>query len=496
MRNFRFVSVGRRRAARPRRGGAGFSLVETLVSLVIMIVVVVAALAMFDRSNRMTKVETSVSDAQQNARYASYQLVREARMAGAGGVPASMGNVQIGVTLSIGSSSYHSATAAKHLVNNVNSSTDTVFLGGTHHVRKGTDVLHIRGIISAPVYDLGTSSFNIGTGTLVIHSCTKFPDPTAAVTDPCYPNGQNDVSSFNSFSTDQPRLFVMADGLGNVGIALMTDAVVGTDPNGQPNATLTLNTANAYANSLNPTGAFSAYLTTPTRGGVLDDLIYFVDDGTASGGTCGTTNQSALPGPCHPQLSVAQWGSGTVGGGCTVTAEDPFACATVTPIADDIEDLQIAYGEDFRKMTCTGSGSSLSCTGSGTLAAPVSDASLSVTDGAAFTTIVKGAYGSTAPNADPSEDASAADKDEWIGNVSGEIAAGTFDYSNDLSLLKAVQVSILSKGTNPDPKYVGLGANTWSLMDGSAESVSQQNTFAYHRRLVSMRVDFRNYNNQ
>jgi hypothetical protein len=146
-------------------------------------------------------------------------------------------------------------------------------------------------------------------------------------------------------------------------------------------------------------------------------------------------------------------------------------------------------------LKCTGSGSSLACTGSGTTTAPIPDGSISVTDATSFSSIVKAAYGSSAPNSDPSEDTSAADKDEWIGNVAGEIATGIFDYGNDLSNLKAIAVSILAKGTQPDTKYVGLGANAWSLMDGSVQSVSQQNTFAYHRRLVAVRVDFRNYNN-
>jgi hypothetical protein len=332
----------------------------------------------------------------------------------------------------------------------------------------------------------------------VIHACTKFPDPTATNDSqhPCYPNGENDVGEFDGWVDGTKKLWVMSDGLGNVGVALITGVVyqANGDGTGKPNATLTLDTTNAYANSLNATGGFSPYLTTPTRGGVLDDVIYFVDDGTASGATCGAANSNDLPGPCHPQLAVAQWAPSS--GACTVSAEDPFACASVTPIADDIEDLQIAYGMDFRSMTCTGSGASLSCAGSGTLTAPVSDGSISVTDASAFATIVKAAYGSTAPNTDPSEDASAADSDEWIGNVAGEIATGTFDYSNDLSLLKAIQVSILSKGTNPDPKFVGLGATSWAIMDGSSTTVSQQNGLAYHRRLINARVDFRNYNNQ
>ena len=479
------------------RSSAGFSLVELLVSLVIIIVIATGALAMFDRSNRMAKVENSVADAQQNGRYASYQIIRYTRMAGAGGFPASTAGVQQGVTLSLGTSSYHSATSGRHLLNNINIGTnDTICIGaacgnsGAHHIRSGTDALHVRGIINNPIYDLGTSSYDSSTGTLVIHACTKFPDTTT--TTGCSPNGKNDVSFFNSWSNSTPRLFVMSDNTGNVAVSLITTAVVGSDGAGLPNATLTLSTTNAYANSLNSSGAFPVGLTTPTRGGVLDDLLYFIDDGTDKGKSCDSSSQSTSPGPCHPELAVAQWGSGT-GGGCTITVETPFNCATVTPIADDVEDLQIAYGMDFRAMTCTGSGSGLSCTGAGTLTSPQSDGSLSVTDATSFTNIVKGAYTSTAPNQDPSEDASAAGNDEWIGNIANEIKMSTFDYTNDLSLLKAVEIAILAKGTQPDPAYRGIGAKAWSLMDSAATSITTQNTFAYHRRVISVRTDFRNF---
>jgi hypothetical protein len=106
---------------------------------------------------------------------------------------------------------------------------------------------------------------------------------------------------------------------------------------------------------------------------------------------------------------------------------------------------------------------------------------------------VTGAYGSTAPNQDPSEDASAIDKDEWVGNVANEVKMATFDYTSDLSLLKSVEIAILAKGTQPDPAYVGLGATSWSLMDTGAQTVSAQNSFAYHRRLISVRAQLRNY---
>jgi len=492
MKNLRLRNCAIARFGRSTPQG-GFSLVELLISLGITIVIVVAAAGMFDRSNRMAKVETSVTDAQQNARYASYQVVREARMAGAGGVTASIGSVQLGVTLSIGTSSYHSNTAGVHLTNNVNTVSDSVFISGSHHIKKGTDVLHVRGIISGTIEDLGTSSFDTATGILVIHPCTKFPDSTN--TNACSPNGYNDVSSYSSVA-DNTKLFVMTDALGNVGVALIQHAVVAADTNGLNKATLTLDlSGNAYAKSLNSLGSFNTYLTTPTRGGVLDDLLYFVDDGTASGKTCGTANQSDNPGPCHPQLSVASWTA--TGAGCVVSASDPFACATVTPIADDVEDMQIAYGIDFSTMTCTGSGSTLSCTASGSLASQSPDTSISLTNGATFASIVKSAYGSvtTNQNQDPSEDTSTAGNDEWIGNVSGEIdsTGTTFGYASDLSNLKAIEVSILAKGTQPDPAFKGLGAKTWAVMDSAASTVSSQNGYAYHRRLVPVRVNLRNY---
>ena len=213
-----------------KKNRAGFSLVELLVALVIMIIVVLGMLAMFDQSARVTKTENSVTDAQQSLRYGSYQLVREVRMTGAGGVPAStnVGAVhQLGVSLNLGSTFWGASTTFAS--NNVNATSDTVYIGGTHHVRKGTDILHIRGVITNAVYDLGSSSWvppsgGGTTGTLTIQPCTKFADPTAKVTDACYPNGTNDMSLFTA-SSSYPigKLFVMSDVLGNVGVCLVTD---------------------------------------------------------------------------------------------------------------------------------------------------------------------------------------------------------------------------------------------------------------------------------
>jgi len=154
--------------------------------MLVMMVVIVGMMTLFDKGNRITKTETGVSDAQQSARYGSYLLVRDVRMAGSGGVAASTNLAgvvrQAGVSLNLGSSAWAIALGG----NNVNSGTDSVFIHG-HHVRVGTDVLHIRGVITHSLVDLGAGNCTppVGaatTGTLVINPCSKFQDSLAAST--------------------------------------------------------------------------------------------------------------------------------------------------------------------------------------------------------------------------------------------------------------------------------------------------------------------------
>jgi hypothetical protein len=504
-----------------RIGARGFSLVELLVAMAVTMVVIGGVLTLFDKSNRMTKTETGVSDAQQSARYGSYLLVRDVRMAGAGGVSSStaLGGFvrQAGVSLTLGSSTWGAALAT----NNVNASTDTVFISG-HHVRAGTDALHIRGVITHSLLDLAAGNWTppVGaatTGTLVVNPCSKFQDSLA--TGACGGYGANDMSSFpppGPFLTNS--LFFLTDASGAVGVGRITDGH-SVSSGGLVTATLTIDVGSSttrdstYAQSLSQTGFFPSGIT-PSRGGILDDRIYFIDDGTTVAANCSTATSRAvaeqLPGPCHPQLVYADWvyAAGE-------TSAQAFTTATITPVADDIEDLQVAYGVDYYDATAN----------TGSLASPAparvsnisgiknlfpSDGSISVTTQSAFNTIVAAARSATAPNQDPSEDASAADKDEWIGNVAGELATGTFNALSDLSRLKALQISILAKGTQPDPTgrsrkstaTVNVaaypGAFSYPLMDSLARTVSQPTTasstaYPYRRRATALRIDLRNF---
>ena len=472
----------------------------------------------------MAKAETSVTDAQQSARYGSYQLVREARMAGAGGISASVADGgtfrQLAVSLNLGST--HWGTSADFDSNDINSTNDTVCIGGpcdsngAHHVRAGTDLLHVRGVLLNSVYDLGSGSWappaSGTTGTLVIQPCTKFQDAAADPTSACYPYGSNDMSLFPVGGATQPsegRLFVMTDLLGNAGVGKITRAdpvTVSVGSGSGTKATLTIDVGSSaspdtvYWQTITQNGAFPTGLNTPSRGGILDDRVFFVDDGPKKGQDCTPANATLSPGPCHPQLAVADWVDGDAAG-------TPFSTATVTPVADDVEDLQVAYGIDFYDAVAG--------TGSFTGAAPVrtdpvtglplkypSDGSISITNQTDFGNAVTAARGSTIPAAgvDASESATAG-ADEWLWNVTGEPTSGTLDRTSDLSRLKAIEVSIVTKGQNPDPQYKGPNAQTFPQMDSLAKTVSQITKtaggalvpMAYHRRNVTVRVQLRNF---
>ena len=118
----------------------GFTLIEVSVSLIVTIIVLLGVLALFDFSNRLTRVQTNISDMQQSLRVAQNDSVRLIRMAGRGGLP--LGSLPDG--------------AAVVVANNV---ADGTHVGDatTPEVVPGSDVLTIRGAFEAPTYQIETA---------------------------------------------------------------------------------------------------------------------------------------------------------------------------------------------------------------------------------------------------------------------------------------------------------------------------------------------------
>jgi prepilin-type N-terminal cleavage/methylation domain-containing protein len=116
-----------------RRNQAGFTLVELLVSLAVTAVLILGVLATFDLSSRVNRVQMSVADLQQSMRIAQNEVVKMARMAGRGGLPANQ---------------------AILLTNNVASGTKLVSTVADSEVLEGTDIIRVRGVISGSLYQV------------------------------------------------------------------------------------------------------------------------------------------------------------------------------------------------------------------------------------------------------------------------------------------------------------------------------------------------------
>jgi prepilin-type N-terminal cleavage/methylation domain-containing protein len=118
---------------RSRSSQSGFTLVELLVSLAVTAVLLLGVLATFDLNNRITHVQTNVADMQQSLRVAQDDMLRIARMAGRGGLPAAQ---------------------AIQVTNNVAANTNLVTADSSTRILEGTDVIRLRGVFNSSVYQV------------------------------------------------------------------------------------------------------------------------------------------------------------------------------------------------------------------------------------------------------------------------------------------------------------------------------------------------------
>ena len=121
---------------------SGFTLVELLVSLAVTAVLILGVLATFDLSSRLNRVQMSVADLQQSMRVAQNEVVKMARMAGRGGLPANQ---------------------AVLLTNNVSSGAKLVSTETASEILEGTDVVRVRGVMSGSIYQVEYLDGNVFT---------------------------------------------------------------------------------------------------------------------------------------------------------------------------------------------------------------------------------------------------------------------------------------------------------------------------------------------
>src|SRR6266542_7023926 len=111
-----------------RRPPAGFALLEMMIATAILLGLVVGIYGLLDSSSRIAKQETLVTEAQQSARAGIQELVRIVRQARAGQL--------------------YYGDAILPFANNISGGQSILDLSGAaHFIRRGTDVLRVRGVL-------------------------------------------------------------------------------------------------------------------------------------------------------------------------------------------------------------------------------------------------------------------------------------------------------------------------------------------------------------
>jgi Tfp pilus assembly protein FimT len=308
----------------------GFTIIEVTVSLIVTVIVLLGVLALFDFSNKLTRVQTNISDMQQSLRVAQSDSVRLIRMAGRGGLP--VGNLPDGFAISV-----------RNNVGKAVGDTKTIGGAGTPEIVHGSDVLTIRGVFSTPIYQLnsaaGTASFSVtptaaptsGTLHILANTPTGIPQDLTAIKD-AIKNGRPEALVLVSAQGSDTWAVVQLDP-GNSDVSNPADIKVGFLITGGTNSP-------AYSKFSSSGGTYPATLTSAAFVGILEEYRFYVRRTFEIAGN----DKSEL----SPKLSRARTFPGTQApwfdkDGDDVSADSP---TWKTDIADNIFDFQVALGLD------------------------------------------------------------------------------------------------------------------------------------------------------
>jgi type II secretory pathway pseudopilin PulG len=456
------------RAIRASRSCAGFTLVEMIVVTLLLLISMVGLLAVFDASARINKNETDVADAQGNVRYGIYQMTRAIRMAGAGGLYATQ------AVLNNNDRELPGIAPPSAPYDNVAGDVTVTDTNGNPpwKVRPGTDMIEIRGVLFSPLIGFDPQSgCDPCTGTENLNALPIIGNPSTGE------HLNNDASNRPQFAAIDaytagvtnalPMLVIVQDGKSdlhacgdagppiglqrypqpayNVGVITAPTNLAGGNTFGSVNFGGTLGPRfNIELPSLTP-GRDASQIKELKRAGILDDVVFFI-----------TTDPATDPTGIHPFLAQG------------IRRGNRF---DVTRLADDVEDMQVAYGID-------------------------SNGDGSVTR-----------FPSCAPFADDPDSnfSTTTGCDEWFPNTVGEFAVddAQFQQQDPFSpshsgvplathcpRLHAVMISLLAKAHDPDPTFRGVASQGYKIMNSSATPVTPG---SFRRRIQTLKVNLRNY---
>ncbi len=312
------------------RRQAGFTLVELLVTLGVTVILLLGVLALFDFNNRIARVQTHVADMQQSLRVAQYDMVRLVRMAGRGGLPASE---------PAGLAPRHLPTGvAVSVRDDVPASTFMLPAEPATRILEGTDVLTVRGVISAPLYQINTTAIgaltltpdaqNPTAGTLIIqdHSPTGVPQTLQPLKDAV------------DADPSRPEALLLVSPLDDAQFAVVELLPSSSVADGQAtlNFRVTGSTEADAMGLLSSGGRFPPNLRV-AYAGILEEYRFYIREEHVE--------PANLASDLAPRLSRARFLPGTeiVYGG---DDQERRANAAVD-VADNILDLQVALGVDL-----------------------------------------------------------------------------------------------------------------------------------------------------
>jgi len=414
-------------------GESGFTVAELAVALLVTIEVILAVLLLFDFSNKLSRVQTNVTEMQQSLRIAQYDTVRLVRMTGRGGLP--IGTLPADPNNMLGT--------ALQVRNNVPA--NSLIAGiGTQPVLTGTDVLTIRGVLSGSLYQdqaslvLNNATPTLATaGTLLLTNQVRL-DPianlSATVTQDLSPlvkairdripealvlQSLTDSSTYAVVELDPATSDISTPNSITVGFRISGDALTaGYAPLGQGN----------LFNPLSPPVRIRAL-------GVLEEYRFYVREEHA----VSTDTNSDLT----SKLARARVYPGTN----TPYQGDPQNLAV--DIADNVTDFQVALGFD----SPLGGGSILNGT-----------ATSIVEDGTA--------------------------NDDWLFNAKADTPINIANWNN--SPLYFVRLNTLVRTDRRDPQYLAPQIIKIEDRDYTGSPFNAGTNLMFRRRLLQTIIDLRN----
>jgi hypothetical protein len=407
--------------ARPRE--SGFTIVEMAISLLVTVTVLLGVLALFDFSNKLTRVQTNVADMQQSLRTAQYDMVRLARMTGRGGLP--MGSLPDGLAFSIR--------------NNV-AENERIGDPDSPLVLPETDVLTIRGIFSSSIYQIdaenpasltlrGPAGAPIG-GSLIIDSAT----PTGITQDL---TAIREAIRLGNERGGNPEAILLVSSRDASVYTVVKLVPADSNAASADQVTLAFEVAAEYGRfSSEGPGVFPANMTSVAFAGILEEYRFYVreehaiPDDPSSEITSKLSRARTYPGTNTPYL---------VGGGDNMQVD----------IADNIIDLQVAFGMDTANGGCSLEANETTCS------------------------IFESPDG---------------EDDDWLYNDGSPADLATFSSAP----LHYMRVTTLARTDRPDPKYRAPVIGRLEDHDYTDSRFNEDEDRMFRRRFLQTVIDMRN----